>query len=214
MATVISQEPAQTVAELVERLDGVPTDRIRLVPTPGTATEADVLHLADHGDRLCELVDGTLLEKAVGLEESRIASELIYLLVGFLKRSGVGGAVAGEGGMHRLLPGIVRIPDVSYVSAEVLEQHERTPIGDYAPDLAIEILSASNTRGEMDRKLREYFESGVRLVWYVDPSTRTIRVFTSPEDVTELDEGGMLDGGDVLPGFEANVGELFESGQK
>ena len=80
---------------------------------------------------------------------------------------------------------------------------------DLAPDLAVEVLSPGNTRGEMQRKLKEYFFSEVELVWYIDPRKRRVRVFTSPDDVTELSETDTLTGGDVLPGFAVEVAVLF-----
>src|SRR5206468_1626606 len=83
------------------------------------------------------------------------------------------------------------------------------PILDRAPDLAVEVLSKGNTRAEMDRKLREYFAAGVRLVWLIDPKTRTARVHTSPEEMTRLGEGDTLDGGDVLPGFALPLRDLL-----
>jgi Uma2 family endonuclease len=66
-----------------------------------------------------------------------------------------------------------------------------------------------NTRNEMNRKLREYFQAGVRLVWYVDPDSPTVRTFTSPDAVIELREGDTLDGGDVLPGFTLPLTKHF-----
>jgi Uma2 family endonuclease len=82
-------------------------------------------------------------------------------------------------------------------------------VPDLAPDLAVEVLSEGNTREEMERKLKEYFLSEVSVVWFVDPRNRTVRVYTSPDDVTELGEGDTLDGGDVLPGFSVPVARLF-----
>lgn len=61
----------------------------------------------------------------------------------------------------------------------------------------------------MRRKLQDYFTAGVRLVWYVDPRTRTASAYTSPEHCTVFDENGVLTGGDVLPGFELPLRELF-----
>jgi Uma2 family endonuclease len=83
------------------------------------------------------------------------------------------------------------------------------PIPAVAPDLAVEVLSAGNTKGEMDRKLRDYFAAGAGLVWYVDPRTRTARSFTSPEQCAVLNEAGWLSGGDVLPGYQLSLRELF-----
>ncbi len=178
-------------------------------PYPGTATEDDVLAIYARDKRLFELVDGVLVEKAMGFDESRIGAEIIYLIVTFLKEHNLG-TVAGADGMMRLLPGLVRIPDVCFVSWERLpiQYGAIVPI---APDLAVEVLSASNTVNEMERKIREYFESGARLVWLVDPRTRTVTVYTSPEQFTVLDTSQTLDGGDVLPGFRISVAALFES---
>ena len=77
------------------------------------------------------------------------------------------------------------------------------------PDLAVEVLSVGNTPAEMKRKRKEYFFSGVRLVWLVDPAARTIEVFTSPDQHLTLREEQALDGGDVLPGFSVPVREIF-----
>jgi Uma2 family endonuclease len=80
----------------------------------------------------------------------------------------------------------------------------------FAPDLAVEILSESNTPREMERKLQEYFAAGTRLVWYVDPEKRTARVYTSERDFADLSENDDLDGRDVLPGFTIRLGTLFD----
>ena len=78
------------------------------------------------------------------------------------------------------------------------------------PDLAVEVLSDSNTKAEIARKRREYFVAGTRLAWIVDPRTRTVEVYTSPDapDAT-LDQEQMLNGGTVLPGFSLSLAELF-----
>jgi Uma2 family endonuclease len=83
------------------------------------------------------------------------------------------------------------------------------PIPGLAPDLVVEVLSESNTEGEMARKRREYFTAGVRIVWLIDPEGRTVEVFVSEDQSTVLDEGQTLDGGNVLPGFTLLLGELF-----
>jgi Uma2 family endonuclease len=111
----------------------------------------------------------------------------------------------------RLMPGLVRIPDVAFVSWEQLPKkyYPTEPIPDLAPRLAIEILSKSNTKSEMDLKLRDYFINGVRLVWFIDPDRRTAKVYTAPDEVRELSEEESLDGGDVLPGFSLALADLF-----
>src|SRR5687768_9392303 len=130
----------QTAAEWLHDLGDVPLDRIVFDPWPGSATEADVLRLDDHEDRLCELINGTLVEKPMGLIESVIACALIAALQNFVhpRRLGV---VAGEAGMMRLSRGLVRIPDVAFISFDRMPGRKLPdePIPSLAPDLAVEV---------------------------------------------------------------------------
>jgi len=199
-----------TAADLVERFGPIPLWRIRLDPPPGSATEQDVLELNERHDRLCELVDGVLVEKTVGTYESFLAGELLRRLADFVTGRKLGVALPVDG-MLRLSPGLVRIPDVSFVSWERLpgRRVSREPIWGLAPDLAAEVLSRSNTPQEMRRKLDEYFHVGVRLVWYVYPESRTVEAYTAADRPTLLGEKDVLKGGDVLPGFELPLEELF-----
>jgi len=80
------------------------------------------------------------------------------------------------------------------------------------PSLAVEVISETNTRGEMKRKLKDYFKAGVELVWYVDPKERVVRVYNSEDDCRTLTEHDSLDGASVLPGFQLSVRRLFEAG--
>lgn len=210
MTAVVTSPSIDTLADLVERLGGVPLDRIRMRPPPGTATEQDVIRVEDEENRLCELVEGALVEKAMGLRESLLAGALIDFLRRFVMPRNLG-LVTGEGGMMRLFAGLVRIPDVAFISWARLPGRRvpREPIPDVAPDLAIEVLSRTNTPGEMRRKREEYFESGVALVWVIDPDQRTATVFTSPTEFVEYSGRERLDGGTVLPGFSLSLAELF-----
>jgi Uma2 family endonuclease len=115
-------------------------------------------------------------------------------------------------GMLRLMPGLVRAPDVSFISRERYPSGKKPtePIAPMAPDLAVEILSKSNSKTEMNRKLREYFDAGTRLVWYVDPRKKTVRVYTSVSESATLGMADHLDGGAVLQGFQMAVRELFD----
>ena len=199
-----------TVADLLRRLGGVPASRVRLVPTPGTATEKDVIKVLDRENRPCELVEGTLVEKAMGFDESGIAVNIIFFISSFVRRHKLG-IVTGEAGTIRLFSGLVRIPDVAFTSWDRLPGRKRPkiPIPHLVPDLVVEVLSKSNTKREMDRKLREYFAAGVRLVWMVDPKKRTVRVYTALDQSILLDENQSLDGGTVLPGFVVRVRDVF-----
>lgn len=210
MSTATSHAEPETIGDLLEQLGGISPHRIRLRPAPGSATEKDLLDILKRTNRLCELVDGVLVEKVMGYPESTLACHLIKLLGNFLDRHDLGN-LAGMDGTMRLMPKLVRIPDISFVCWEKLPGREppSEPIPDLVPDLAVEVLSEGNTRGEMDRKLREYFLAGVALVWFVDWNRRTVQVYVSPEDCRVLKESDTLEGGSVLPGLASPVRELF-----
>jgi Uma2 family endonuclease len=202
--------PNITIADLLLRLGSIPAGRVRLHPMPGTATEKDVIRVLDEENRPCELVEGTLVEKAMGYEESAIAAYLIMCLNNFVLRRKLG-IVTGESGAVRLFPGLVRIPDVAFASWDCLPGRKRpkTPVPHLAPDLVVEVLSKSNTKPEMARKLGEYFQAGVRLVWLANPKTQTVRVYIAVDRLVLLKEDQALDGGGVLPGFSLLLSELF-----
>jgi len=200
-----------TAADLVERFGAIPLSRIRHDPAPGTATERHVVEIHDREDKLYELVDGVLLEKTVGTYESYLAGVLTHLLWGFVIENDLGIVLPADG-MMRLAPGLVRIPDVSFISWERLPGRRvpREPIADLSPDLAVEVISKGNTPEEMDRKLHDYFSAEVRQVWYVyHTPRREVRVYVSPEELTALSVDDILEGGDVLPGFTLELKHVF-----
>jgi Uma2 family endonuclease len=214
MATInaIRRPPRKTwtVADLYRRFGAIPFERIRQDPPPGSGTLDDVNRLNDHEDRLYELVDGILVEKTVGIQESYIAMKIGTRLNIFVEPRGLG-VVAGADGTIQLDINLVRIPDVAFFSLDSLPGGELPdePIPLLVPDLAVEVISRSNTAKEMAEKLKEYFEKGVRLVWFVRPKMRVVDVYDAPNHFTRLTASMRLDGGDVLPGFSVHVGELF-----
>jgi Uma2 family endonuclease len=211
MPARITKPYFETVAVLLEQLGGIDPARVRLRPTPGRATVKDLIRLMEETDRLYELVDGVLVEKVMGFTEAGLAGIILHWISVFLDEYDLGLVVGADAAM-RLMPGLVRLPDVSFVSWERLPvrgEFPTAPVPKLAPDLAVEVLSKGNTRAEMARKLAEYFEAGVRLVWYVDPRKRTVRVYTSPEDSRTLTEKHTLDGGKVLPGFTLPIKKIF-----
>jgi Uma2 family endonuclease len=212
---MIAPTTIKTLADLRKRLGGIPLDRIWFRPAPGTATEKDVLEVEQRENRLCELVDGTLVEKAMGFEEARVALRLGRLIDTFVDQNDLGVCV-GADGMMRIASGLVRIPDVSFVAWDRLPGRESPtdPIPDLAPDLAVEVLGGGNTKAEMVRKVREYFEARVRLVWLIDPKKRTARVFSAPEKSVLVRADQDLDGGDVLPGLVIPLSELLDRGRR
>ena len=220
MATVTVRRPKNpvldcvTFADLAERL-GVPAGRVRLHPTPGTATARDVVRVRDKERLLCELVDGTLVEKVMGFEESGLATLIAKLIADYLNTHDIG-KVYGPDAMLRIRPGRVRLPDASFFTWERLsaQSNPGAAIATLVPDLAVEVLSKGNTRAEMDRKISEYFDAGTRLVWLVDRRTRTAKIYRSPKDVTSVPSHGALDGWDVLPGLTIPLAPLFAEAER
>lgn len=204
-------ETVPTLADLLKQIGNINPRRICADPAPGTATEKDVLRfLHAPNKRLYELVDGVLVEKIMGMLESSLACDIIKLLGNHLDENPVGFLTAPDGAV-RLMPRLIRIPDISLIRWDQLPTKERPmePIPDLAPALAVEVLSKGNTPQEINRKLRDYFVSGVRLVWLVDPRRRTVRVFTAPDQSTVLHDDQTLKGGDVLPGLSLPLRQVF-----
>jgi Uma2 family endonuclease len=210
MGRVKSPFPREwTFDDVLRQLGNIPPSRVRADPLPGTATEEDVLVLNEEG-RLCELVDGVLVEKTMGYSESKLAFRIGYLLQQYLDEHDLG-ELSGPDGTLRLMPNLIRIPDVAFVSHQRAAECPTAdkPMPDLAPELAIEVLSEGNTEGEMERKNREYFFAGAKLVWLVDPRTRTIEVFTAPDQSVTFRDGDELTGEPVLPGLRLPVATVF-----
>jgi Uma2 family endonuclease len=199
-----------TLADLLTRLGGISPERIRYRPFPGTATVQDVIDIQRREGKLCELVEGVLLEKAVGYNESGLAAFLAGLLNAFIIPRNLG-IVTGPDGTVEIAPDLVRIPDVAFTSWDRLPGRRRPadPVPLVAPNLAVEVLSRSNTPGELAVKRQDYFAAGVQLVWEIDQIARTVSVFTAPTQCQQLGRTDTLDGGTVLPGFTLPVHELF-----
>ncbi|HEV3263368.1 MAG TPA: Uma2 family endonuclease [Gemmataceae bacterium] len=106
-------------------------------------------------------------------------------------------------------PDTVRGPDVAYWSKERLPEVPEGYI-EIVPDLAVEVVSPSDIFSRIQKKVREYLNRGVRLVWVVDPEGRTVTVYRPLRQATILEENETLSGEDVLPGFSCPVAELFE----
>jgi Uma2 family endonuclease len=200
-----------TIKDLLTQLGNVPPQRVWLRPYPGTATEKDVLRISESPQkRLCELIDGILVEKAMGSQEALVEMMLAHLLLLFVEEHDLG-LVLGASGMLRILPDQIRIPDVSFISWERLPEGKLPPerVARLAPDLAVEVLSPSNTKKEMERKLKDYFKAGVRLAWLIDPASQTAEIYTSPTEFWQVGKTQSLDGGDVVPGFRLPLKQLF-----
>lgn len=199
-----------TAVDLAANFGPVSLSRVRVTPT--LASERDVIDIYDREKRLFELYDGILMEKTVGTYESYLAGLLLQLLGEHVRKHHLGILLTADG-MIRLAPGVVRIPDVSFISWSRLPGRKipRDPIAETIPDLAVEVVSRGNTPEEMRRKLADYFAAGVQQTWYVYPGAEEIHLYTSRGDCRKFTAAAndVLDSGDLLSGFRLSLREYF-----
>jgi Uma2 family endonuclease len=164
--------------------------------------------LPENRDRLFELIDGEIVEKMASFEPSTIAAEVIFQFKLWLKSHPIGRVTAPDGS-YILANKQELIPDVGYISKErmpVIPVREAL----VAPDMAVEVKSPTDSKREMRRKAELYLAHGTKIVWLVFPDTQIVEVYMADRDVIEVGIDGVLDGGDVLPGFTLAVRALFE----
>jgi Uma2 family endonuclease len=210
MSTIAPPESGLTAAELAARIGDVPLSRVRTDPTPGSAVEADVERILREEDRICELIDGILVEKAVSDETAALEMEIGRRLGNFVVAHRLGW-ILGPDGFVRLFGTRLRAPDVSFVrrGQRTGSRLLRRGFADAAPALAVEVFSPGNTRGEIEHKREEFFAAGTGLFWVVYPDRKEIVVSPGPHEHRVLGVNGVLDGGNVLQGFSVRVADLF-----
>jgi Uma2 family endonuclease len=204
-----------TAADLQQQLGGIPLERIRVVPPPGLATDDDAMRIQDREGRTCEVIDGVLVEKAMGYFEARVATVLLHLIERYLEEHDLG-IVVGPDGLLRISSTRSRAPDAAFFRWEKFPERvlPAEPVPSLIPDLAAEVLSRGNTRAEIETKLDEYFTAGVIAVWIIDPARQTARLYDSREVVAEISLDGTLRAAKVLPGFEVRLRDLFDRAGK
>lgn len=206
MAATTDAKP-YSFADLLRRLGGVPPERIRMNPAPGTATEKD---LRRAGKPICELIDGVLVEKAMGSSESMLGGYILTRISVFEESRDLG-LVLGADGYIRIRKGLVRVPDVTFIPWSSLPDEElpREAFWQVQPGLIVEVLSPTNRKKEIDRKLREFFGIGCPLAWVIDPRTKTARAYTALDAFEDYTARGTLDASPVLPGFKLSLADVF-----
>jgi Uma2 family endonuclease len=175
-------------------------------------TADELLAMPDDGF-VYELIKGELnqVSPPPGYEHGLVAMNSAGPLYAYAKRKKVGNVYAAETGfLLEQHPDTVRAADVAFIRRERIEK--AGPIRGYwkgAPDLVVEVVSPSDTVQRIEGKVAQWLESGARLVWVVSPKMRAITVYRSLTEVVILTEKDMLDGGDVVPGFQIPVTEIF-----
>jgi Uma2 family endonuclease len=177
-------------------------------------TDEDLLRMPRDG-RKYERVDGELRVSPAGFNHEGVGMALAARLWAFVTERQLGHVVGSSAGYRwpsrkADRPDNVRSPDVSFVAAGRLPD-ERRPVGfaQLAPDLAVEVLSPGDNSRDVLEKVGEYLHAGTRLVWVIDPGTRTAAIHRSLTDVRTIGEADSLDGEDVVPGFACRLRDVL-----
>ena len=198
-----------TLADFLTQIGGIPPERIRMFPPPGTATENNILTAEGHTGRVCELIDGVLVEKTMGYLESLLAGIIVHEIWSFLQTHDLG-VVLGADGTLRILPRRSHARRVLYLLGAV-SGPAASPRADSRP--GPRSGRRSHFRGEhrggdaaeISRLFRRRRAAGV-----VHRSSQPHgQSYTAADRCVELVESQSLSGGDVLPGFELSLGSLF-----
>src|SRR2546423_1711026 len=173
---------------------------------------ADELFEMPHDGFRYELIEGELRRMSpAGHDHGRIGMELAVPLGHYIKSKRLGKVYLAETGFKlRSNPDTVRAPDIAFIRQERVEQAGSvTGFWNGAPDLAVEVTSPGDTVTEVEEKVTEWLEAGTRMLWVISPKLKTVTVYRSLTDITILTEKDTLDGGEVVPGFQIPVAEIF-----
>ena len=176
-------------------------------------TADDLLRLYSEGVR-GELIRGVLCETMpTGYEHGKTVANLTILLGSFVKSRKLGSLTASDSGVWlERDPDTVREPDVAYFSAEKMPSGVRVEgYAEVVPDLVVEVVSPNDSLSEVNDKALMWLSYRVRLVWVVNPSTRSVDVYREGRAASTLTENEALDGLDVVPGFTCAVREVFDA---
>ncbi len=174
-------------------------------------TAVDLYNLPDHGGHN-ELVKGEIAPMSLaGAQHGKIAARLGCYLGNYVEDNNLGVVYAAETGFTiEEAPDTVRAPDAAFVARERIPAEGEPPgFWAIAPDLAAEVLSPFDQASAVQKKITEYLQAGVRLVWLVDPETQTVTVYNSLADVQILLVEDVLEGGKIVPGFSLSLTRLF-----
>lgn len=145
-----------------------------------------------------------------GYEHEVVAGEILFAVKSFVKLHELGQVSGAAGFLLERSPDVVRAPDFAFIAAK------RLPPGrpssrylDFPPDLVAEVISPNDSASDVQEKIEEWLQFGVRAVWAFYPTTQSVWVHRSKTDNVRLGPDDMLDGGDILPEFHCRVGDLF-----
>lgn len=174
-------------------------------------TAEELLRLPDSPYRH-ELVKGELITMPLpGEEHGAVIVNIAVPLALYVKRNDLGVVYGADTGFQiERNPDTVLGPDVAFVrKARVKETGISKGYRFGAPDLVVEVVSPSDNMKKVDQKTQRWLSARTRMVWLVDPKTRTVKVYEGSDKVKVLGEADDLTGDPVLPGFQLPVAEIF-----
>lgn len=166
--------------------------------------------LPEYRDRTLELIEGEIVEKMpTNPYCSAIAVLIVHFLVTYVLEHDLGYVTGADGG-YTLSEADMFVPDAAFISKARQPALPHKGFNPIPPDLAVEVISPSDSYSEVSRKVATYLRSGTPLVWVFDPETATVTVHT-PGGARTLDRAAALDGGGVLPGFSLPLDKIFRA---
>ena len=183
----------------------------RMAKAARVTTADELFKMADDGHH-CELLHGEFSRMTPpGARHGELSAHLAERLRKHVREHDLGRVFVETGFLLARNPDHVRAPDVAFVQEErVPEQGVPLQYWPGAPDFCVEVVSSNDTYAYVQEKACDWIRYGTRLVVVVEPDRRRVVVHRSDKDVQILSEDDVLDGGDVVPGFELAIRELFQ----
>ncbi|MFQ5638899.1 MAG: Uma2 family endonuclease [bacterium] len=161
----------------------------------------------------CELIKGEYIAMSPsGGTHGRLTNKMGRIIGNFIEEKNLGEGFGAETGfILSRNPDTVRAPDFAFIAKERLTLiDEFDQFLSIAPDLAVEVVSPGDLWTKIEKKIKDFLHAGVRLIWVINRSNKTIHVYHGFSDVRVLTESDHLTGEDVLPGFSIPVKRIFE----
>lgn len=161
-------------------------------------------------EKQIEIVDGEVeIKNMPGLRSSGVAARIIVKIGIYLEENNIGELYGADATF--MIGENERMPDVSFVSNEKLKDGEPVNKAEFAPDLAIEVISPTDIYSKILKKIREYLNAGVKQVWLVEPEFQTVAVYKSPMKSETFNAEDTLVCEEILPDFKLHLKEIFIS---